>query len=200
MRASLLEAEQYTDRSQLSEWRGQWASREEVAWGLFPSGPLWEARPAGTTGTSVLPTWKDRSVMSESQCGGGGDLSQLPWKTDILIWLLFVTTTKPFSSLGHHMTWHLPYSLCQTSLRTGFRPRVEFLPSYSNQGAMISQENVYFTVDTFSYQFLTWLWLRRASPCTSGGCIQFMCQWTSQGANGTSVFRFLKSLFLFKLC
>lgn len=92
--------------------------------------------------------------------GSGGDLSPLPWKTDILIWLLFVTITKPFSSLGHHMTWHLPYSLSQTSLSVGFMPRVEFLPGYSNQGAMISQENVYFSVYTFSRQFLAWLWLQ----------------------------------------
>lgn len=110
MRASLLQdTEQCTDRVNYqnegdNEHPKQATEAREEAWGLLPSEPLWEACPAGATGTSVLPTWKDRSVMFESQWEWRGDLSQLPWKTDILIWLLFVTTTKHFSSLGRHMT------------------------------------------------------------------------------------------------
>lgn len=93
-------------------------------------------------------------MKSESQWGGichrrrRREEGEWCWGVgiDILMQQLFRTTTKHVSSLGYHMNRHLPYSLSQTFLSGGFTPRVEFLPGYSNQGAMIPQKNAYFSL------------------------------------------------------
>jgi hypothetical protein len=137
VRASLSEREECTDRRPWVDWRATQASRagsqgQRRGMGSVPQN-LCE-KPALTEQLGYLSSLIGR----EWRCGdwnsvwGGGwyfvRVSMLNRYPNVA-----AIGNKHFPSLGHHMTWHLPYHLRETSLSVGFMPRSEFLPGHSHQ-------------------------------------------------------------------